>query len=159
MFPTVVHEGSYLTTSSPTLVDFFFFFFWERASWWAWGSISLWFWLCIHLIISEDFLGGPAVKNLPAVQKAQETQVPSLGQRSPGGGHGNPLHCSCLENPWTEEPGGLQSMGAQRVRHDWSNWARTQWLVMLSIFSCAHRPFVYLFWRNVYSDSFSSLWI
>ena len=59
------------------------------------------------MIISEDFLGGPAVKNLPAVQKAQETQVPSLGQRSPGGGHGNPLHCSCLENPWTEEPGGL----------------------------------------------------
>ena len=27
---------------------------------------------------------------------------------------------SCLENPWTEEPGGLQSMGSQRVRHDWA---------------------------------------
>ena len=25
--------------------------------------------------------------------------------------------------PWTEEPGGLQSMGSQRVRHDWSNLA------------------------------------
>ena len=25
----------------------------------------------------------------------------------------------CLENPWTEEPGGLQSMGSQRVGHDW----------------------------------------
>ena len=24
----------------------------------------------------------------------------------------------CWENPWTEEPGGLQSMGSQRVRHD-----------------------------------------
>ena len=27
--------------------------------------------------------------------------------------------------PWTEEPGGLQSMGSQRVRHDWSNLACT----------------------------------
>ena len=27
---------------------------------------------------------------------------------------------SCLENPWTEEPGGLQSMGSQRVGHDWA---------------------------------------
>ena len=30
----------------------------------------------------------------------------------------NPLQYSCLENPWTEEPGGLQSMGSQRVGHD-----------------------------------------
>ena len=27
--------------------------------------------------------------------------------------------------PWTEEPGGLQSMGSQRVGHDWINWAPT----------------------------------
>ena len=32
--------------------------------------------------------------------------------------HGNLLQYSCLENPWTKEPGGLQSMGLQRVRHD-----------------------------------------
>ena len=35
----------------------------------------------------------------------------SGSKRSPGGGHGNPLQGSCLENPWTEEPGGLPSMG------------------------------------------------
>ena len=29
--------------------------------------------------------------------------------RSPGAGNGNPIQYSCLENPWTEEPGGLQS--------------------------------------------------
>ena len=40
--------------------------------------------------------------------------------RSPGGGYSNPLRYSCLENPWTEEPGGLQSMGLKRVWHDWS---------------------------------------
>ena len=40
--------------------------------------------------------------------------------RPTGEGHGNPLQISCLENSWTEEPGGLQSMGSQRVRHDWA---------------------------------------
>ena len=35
--------------------------------------------------------------------------------RSPGGQNGNPLQHSCLGNPWTEEPGGLQFVGLQRV--------------------------------------------
>ena len=35
-----------------------------------------------------------------------------------GEGNGNPLQYSCLENPWTEEPGRLQSMGLLRVGHD-----------------------------------------
>ena len=30
------------------------------------------------------------------------------------------------ESPWTEEPGGVESMGWQRVGHDWSHWAQTQ---------------------------------
>ena len=38
-----------------------------------------------------------------------------------GEGNGNPLQCSCLENPREGEPGGLPSMGSHRVRHDWSN--------------------------------------
>ena len=42
--------------------------------------------------------------------------IPGLG-RSPGGGHGNPLQYSCLENPWTGEPG-LQSIRPQRVGHN-----------------------------------------
>ena len=49
--------------------------------------------------------------------------IPGSG-RSPGGGHGNPLQYSCLENPM-EEPGGLQSIGSQRVGHEWSDWAYT----------------------------------
>ena len=36
-----------------------------------------------------------------------------------GEGNGAPLQYSCLENPWMEEPGGLQSMGSRRVGHDW----------------------------------------
>ena len=55
------------------------------------------------------------VKNLPAVQ---ETQVRSLGQEDPVE-KGMAAHSSILawRIPWTEEPGGLQSMGSQRVRH------------------------------------------
>ena len=40
-----------------------------------------------------------------------------------GEGNGNPLQCSCLENPRDEEPGGLPSMGLHRVGHDWSDLA------------------------------------
>ena len=40
-----------------------------------------------------------------------------------GEGNGNPLQCSCLENPRDAEPGGLPSMGSHRVGHDWSNLA------------------------------------
>ena len=44
------------------------------------------------------------------------------GGRSPEEGNGNPTPSSILawKIPWTEEPGGLQSMGLQRVRHNWA---------------------------------------
>ena len=56
------------------------------------------------------------VKNLPAMQ---EMLVQSLGQEDPLEKE-VVTHSSNLvwEIPWTEEPGGLQSMGLQRVRHD-----------------------------------------
>ena len=40
-----------------------------------------------------------------------------------GEGNGNPLQCSCLENPREGEPGGLLSMGSHRVGHDESDLA------------------------------------
>ena len=50
--------------------------------------------------------------------------IPGLG-RSPREGNGNLLQYSCLENPMDrEEPGGLQSMGLERVGYD---WAITHW--------------------------------
>ena len=56
------------------------------------------------------------VKNLPAMQ---ETWVQSLGQVDPLE-KDITTHSSILswEIPWKEEPGGLQSMGLQRVEHD-----------------------------------------
>ena len=58
------------------------------------------------------------VKNLPAMQETQEMQLPSLGQEDPLEKE-MAAHSSILawEIPWTEEPGGLQSMGSQRVGH------------------------------------------
>ena len=57
------------------------------------------------------------VKNLPA-NAGDPGSIPGSG-RSPGEGHGNLLQYSDLEKIlWTEEPGGLQSIGSQRVKHN-----------------------------------------
>ena len=74
-----------------------------------------------------DFLGDPVasleaqtVKNLPAMQEAW---VRSLGQEDPLEKE-MAFHSSVLawRTPWTEEPGGPQSVGSHRV---WSDWAQT----------------------------------
>ena len=57
------------------------------------------------------------VKNPPAIW------VPSLGWEDPLEIY--QLQYSGLENPWTEEPGRLQSMGSQRVGHDWVTFTFT----------------------------------
>ena len=71
------------------------------------------------------------IENLPAMQEMQETQVWSLGHEDPLEGC-MATHSSILawRIPWTEEPGGLQFMGSQRVGHGWSYWA------------CAHTPYL-----------------
>ena len=62
-------------------------------------------------------LGAQTVKKPPAMR---ETWVRSLGREDPLE-EGMATHSSILtwRIPWTEEPGGLQSMGSQRVGHDW----------------------------------------
>ena len=56
------------------------------------------------------------VKNLPAMQ---ETWVRSLGQEDPlGKGMATHINILAWEIPWTEEPGGLQSMGLQIVKRN-----------------------------------------
>ena len=59
------------------------------------------------------------VKNLPAMQEAQETWVQSLGWEDPLE-KGMATHSSipAWRIPWMEETGGLLSMGSQRVGHD-----------------------------------------
>ena len=59
------------------------------------------------------------VKNLPAMQEMLEFWVQFLGWEDPLE-KGMPTHSSILawRIPWMEEPGRLQSIGSQRVRHD-----------------------------------------
>ena len=67
--------------------------------------------------MEEVSLVAQMVKRLPTMQ---ETQVRSLGREDPLEKE-IATHSSTLawKIPWMEEPGRLQSMGSQRVRHDW----------------------------------------
>ena len=66
------------------------------------------------------FPGGSVVKN--PLANAGDTGDAGLilgSGRSPGEGNGNLLQYSCLKKiPWTEKPGGLQSVRLQGVGHD-----------------------------------------
>ena len=64
-----------------------------------------------------------ATQTAHAPLAVQETQVQSLGREDPLE-KGMAAHSSVLawRTPWTEEPGGLQSVGSQRVRHNWSDF-------------------------------------
>ena len=62
------------------------------------------------------FPGGSLIKNLLA-NAGDADSIPGW-ERSLGEENGNPLQYSCLENPLAKEPGGLQSMGSQRVGRD-----------------------------------------
>ena len=57
--------------------------------------------------------GLPKQVRNPSASAGDAVSVPE-SRRSSGGRLGNPLQYSCLENPMTEEPGRLQSMGSQR---------------------------------------------
>ena len=59
------------------------------------------------------------VKNLPEIQELQETWYQSQGWEDPLE-EGMATHSSIIawRSLWTEEPGGLQTMGLQGVRHD-----------------------------------------
>ena len=49
----------------------------------------------------------------------------------PGEGNDNPLSILAWEIPWTEEPGGLQSVGLQRVRYNLATKLYQQWVLVI----------------------------
>ena len=71
------------------------------------------------MLFKLGFPGGSAVKNPPAVQETQVMRLPFVDGEDPLE-EGLTAHSSVLawEIPGTEEPGGLQSLGSQRVRSD-----------------------------------------
>ena len=107
------------------------FIIWQRsANSGLWAKSSPWLFFCkkkfsgtsqVHLFMYclwffRASLVVQMVKNL-------ETWVRSLGwEDSRGGGHGNPLQYSCLENPHGQRSlvSYIGSMGLHRVRHDWA---------------------------------------
>ena len=102
--------------------------------------VCLFIYICIlwlrNVFVSQKFkvcmlLSGASqivlvVKKLPA--NAGDIRdvclIPGSG-RSFGGGHGNPLQYSCLENPHGQRRLVVCSPWDRRVRHDWSDWAYT----------------------------------
>ena len=81
----------------------------------AQGSTSSWVFK-EHKSTRRASLVAQTVKSPPAMQ---ETQVRSLGwERALEKGVATHSSVLAWRTPWTEEPGGLQSMGSQRVRHD-----------------------------------------
>ena len=79
------------------------------------GSLPSTIWSLIFVLVS---LVAQMVKNLPAMR---ETWVRSLGGEDPlEKGMATYSNILAWRIPWTEEPGGLQTMGSQRVRHDWA---------------------------------------
>ena len=97
--------------------------------------LNLWH-IYTHCIVSMTWvsLAAQAVRNLPAMR---ETQVWSLGWENPLE-KGMALHSStpAWRIPWTEKPGGLQSMGSQRVRHDWATSISLHFIYGIYIYIC-----------------------
>ena len=68
-------------------------------------------------VIDSGFPGGSEVK--ASAWNAGDLGSISGSGRSPGEGNGTPLQYSCLENPMDRGAWWLQSIGSQRVGHDW----------------------------------------
>jgi len=65
------------------------------------------------------FPSGSVVKNPSAMQETQETWVCSLGgEGSLEKGMAPDSNILAWKIPWTEKPGGLQSIGSPRIRHN-----------------------------------------
>ena len=68
-------------------------------------------------IALTDFPGGFQMLKASVYKAGDQGSILGLG-RSPGEGNGNAPEHSCLENPWTEEPGRLPSTGSQKVGYN-----------------------------------------
>ena len=101
------HKESDMTGNFHFL-QLWFYFFRNRISTWAFSDISFdWAWQMFWCLVELVFERLHFYFSLSCI----------------GEGNGNPLQCSCLENPRDGGPGGLPSMGSHRVGHNWSDLA------------------------------------
>ena len=98
--------------------------------WKAPGIQDVWFSVLLFLCWSIHCISQVAqwLRVCLSMQEVQKTQVQSLGQEDPlekeVAAHSTIL---AWKIPWTEEPGGLQSMGLQRIGHDWEQTHTGKW--------------------------------
>ena len=131
----------------------------------------LFFWLRFMLLKLQFW--GPSVSLGSLLERQNSSRTPRsqvirmcsdcLGSTDLEMKEGTAAHSSILawRIPWTEEPGGLQSMGSHRVGHDWSDLARTHDL------ECSCRVFhldnSHLFFKNLPLESWGqfsrSVWV
>ena len=85
-----------------------------------------------------SFLGFPSGSDdkESACSAGDLSSIPGSG-RSPGEENAYPFSILAWKIPWTEEPGGLQSMGSLGVRHD---WATSLWLFTFMHWSRKWQP-------------------
>ena len=79
------------------------------------------------MIVLPSFMAfpiGAVVKNPPSGDARGSGWITGLGS-FPEGEMATYSSILAWKISWKEEPGGLRSMGLQRVEHDWSDWART----------------------------------
>ena len=102
----------------------------------------MWMHLCWDLYQHKDFPVTQMVKNLPAMQK---TRIWSLSWEDPLEKRMT-SHSSILvwRIPWTEELGRMQSMGSQRVGHNWVTSLSLSCIVFTVLRQVPSRP---IFWR------------
>ena len=88
----------------------------------------------------------------------KENQVQSLGQEYTLE-EGTATYCSILawRIPWTEEPGGLRSMGSQRVKHDRATEQQQSWLtkpimILLWVKNKISQKRSILFWKTIHPN-------
>ena len=104
--------------------------FWDMVTWYLWVKYLL----TLTTKVDTEFIISFWWIQTPWWHRHQESAcsgdlglIPGLG-RTPE--ERNAIHSSILawRIPWTEEPGGLQYMGSQRVRHDWATKKKNWWV-------------------------------
>ena len=74
----------------------------------------------VDLTLGLSFVGPGGPEDKATAYNAGDLDSITESGRSPGEGNGNPLCTLAWKIPGTEEPGSLQPMGSQRVRHSWA---------------------------------------
>ena len=107
---------------------------------------------------TQDLETPPSLRRFPKWHNSKEFtcragdsySTPGL-ERFPGGGNGNPLLILAWRISWTEEPGGLQSMGSQRLRYDLATEHTHTFNQNMSADNFRFILFIYLFFATVCS--------